>query len=83
MGVNDADVDFSSAIGALLAAARGSGIDDEVIDAILVRHMSDPEAHGIGREGSTVCHHCGHSWDYGGTMEMATCPSCSRKTSVS
>lgn len=28
------------------------------------------------------CHHCEYDWEYSGGMAMATCPSCSRKTSV-
>lgn len=28
------------------------------------------------------CTHCGHEWDYSGSMQMATCPSCQRKTPV-
>ena len=26
------------------------------------------------------CDHCGYEWDYTGDLEMATCPSCNRKT---
>lgn len=29
-----------------------------------------------------VCHKCGYEWEYGGGMNLATCPSCTRKTPV-
>lgn len=29
------------------------------------------------------CVHCGYKWEYTGSMERATCPSCSRKNNVS
>lgn len=28
------------------------------------------------------CEHCEYEWEYSGDMQMATCPSCMRKTSV-
>jgi hypothetical protein len=30
----------------------------------------------------TECEYCGYQWEYGGEMQMATCPSCQRKTPV-
>lgn len=28
------------------------------------------------------CHRCGHVWNYSGTFDKATCPSCSAKVPV-
>jgi hypothetical protein len=28
----------------------------------------------------TTCDHCEYEWEYSGDMDMATCPSCQRKT---
>jgi len=28
------------------------------------------------------CPHCAYEWEYGGTMDLATCPNCSRKVNV-
>lgn len=28
----------------------------------------------------TECHLCGYEWEYTGSLLMATCPSCGRKT---
>lgn len=30
----------------------------------------------------TTCVHCDYTWEYGGELEKATCPSCNLKTPV-
>lgn len=30
----------------------------------------------------TECHNCGYEWEYSGSMQKATCPSCQSKTLV-
>lgn len=31
-------------------------------------------------EPNTRCRECGYEWEYSGSLELATCPSCQRKT---
>lgn len=33
-------------------------------------------------EPNTRCRECGYEWEYSGSLELATCPSCQRKTPV-
>lgn len=30
----------------------------------------------------TTCDNCEYEWEYSGNLQMTTCPSCQRKTSV-
>lgn len=47
-----------------------------------VQVVADTLTHPTDEPTAVTCRHCEYVWDYSGEMQMATCPSCQRKTPV-
>lgn len=44
--------------------------------------VADTLTHPMDEPTVVECQHCDYEWEYSGEMQMATCPSCQRKTPV-